>query len=198
MLSRYRESLRSWTDPVGRVLFRLRLRPNHLTVMGLGVSVLAAAAFAADRARLGALLLALAGLFDYFDGALARVSGQVTPFGAFLDSVIDRYSDLVVLVGIVLLFVSTRSTRSVAATLIALVGTMMVSYTKARAESIGVSCTVGLMERPERMICIIAGAVLDVLEAAMWVLALLANATAIHRIVFTRRAAREGQPVGVD
>jgi CDP-diacylglycerol--glycerol-3-phosphate 3-phosphatidyltransferase len=198
MLSRYRESVRGFTDPVGRLLFRLRLRPNHLTVMGLGVSVLAATAFAADRARLGALLLALAGLFDYFDGALARMSGRVTPFGAFLDSVIDRYSDLVVLLGIVMLFVSARSARPVVVTLVALVGTIMVSYTKARAESIGVDCTVGLMERPERMICVMAGAALDLLEASMWVLAVLANATAVHRILFTRRATREGQPVPVD
>jgi CDP-diacylglycerol---glycerol-3-phosphate 3-phosphatidyltransferase len=198
MLSRYRDSLRGWTDPVGWLLFRLRLRPNHLTVMGLGVSVLAAVAFAADRARLGALLMAIAGLFDYFDGSLARMSGRVTPFGAFLDSVIDRYSDLVVLLGIVALFVSARSARPAVVTLVALVGTIMVSYTKARAETIGVTCNVGLMERPERMICVIAGAALDLLEAAMWVLAVLANATAVHRILFTRRATREHQPIEVD
>jgi CDP-diacylglycerol--glycerol-3-phosphate 3-phosphatidyltransferase len=190
MLSRYRESLRLWTDPVGRLLIRLRLRPNHLTVCGFGVSLAAAAAFASGRHRLGGVLLAVAGLFDYFDGSLARASGQVTPFGAFLDSVIDRYSDLVVMLGIVLLFVNAGHGRGVAITMVALVGSTMVSYTKARAESIGVECNVGFMERPERMICMIAGAVFDLLEPALWALALLTNATAVHRIAFTRQAAR--------
>jgi len=96
---------------VGRLLFRLHLRPNHLTLCGLGVSLLAAACFVAGRTRLGGALLILAGLFDFFDGSLARASGQVTPFGAFLDSVIDRYSDLVVLLGIVVLLARTPNAR---------------------------------------------------------------------------------------
>jgi len=190
MLSRYRDSLRLWTDPVGRLLLRLHLRPNHLTVCGLGVSVATAIAFASGQTRLAGVLLVLAGLFDYFDGSLARASGQVTPFGGFLDSVIDRYSDLVVLLGIVLLFVRAGNGRGIAITMVALIGTVMVSYTKARAESIGVACNVGFMERPERMICMIAGAVLDLLEPVLWILALLTNATAVHRIVFTRHATR--------
>jgi CDP-diacylglycerol--glycerol-3-phosphate 3-phosphatidyltransferase len=193
MLSRIRPRLGVWTDPIGHVLLRLHLRPNHLTMLGLVVSVMAALAFASARVRLAGGLLVVAGLFDYFDGALARASGRVTPFGAFLDSVIDRYSDLVTLLGIIVLFVSAGSARSVLVSMVALVGTMMVSYTKARAESIGVACNVGLMERPERLICLIAGAVFDLLEVAMWALALLANATALQRIIFTRRAIRAAE-----
>jgi soluble lytic murein transglycosylase len=191
VLTRYRESLRSWTDPVGHLLFRLKLRPNHLTVCGLGVSLLAAASFVAGRTRAAGALLLLAGLFDYFDGSLARASGQVTPFGAFLDSVIDRYSDLVVLLGIVVLFARTPHARGAVVAMAGLVGSVMVSYTKARAESIGVECNVGVMERPERMICLIAGALLDLLEPALWLLAVLANLTALQRIAFTRRAMRD-------
>ncbi|MGH7325736.1 MAG: transglycosylase SLT domain-containing protein [Candidatus Rokuibacteriota bacterium] len=191
MLSRYREPLRAWTDPVGHALFRLRLRPNHLTVAGLGVSLLAAAAFVTGRTRTGGVLLLLAGLFDFFDGSLARASGQVTPFGAFLDSVIDRYSDIVVLLGIVVFFAQMPHARGAIVAMAGLVGSVMVSYTKARAESIGVECNVGVMERPERMICLIAGAVFGLLEPALWVLAALANATAIQRILFTRRAVRD-------
>jgi phosphatidylglycerophosphate synthase len=190
MLSRYRDTLRLWTDPVGRALLRLHLRPNQLTVCGLGLSLLTAAVFASARPRSASLLLAVAGLFDYFDGSLARASGRVTPFGAFLDSVIDRYSDLVVLLGIILLFVNAGNQRGVAITMVGLVGTIMVSYTKARAASIGVACDVGVMERPERMICLIVGAGFDQLEPALWVLAVLTNATAVHRIVFTRHATR--------
>jgi soluble lytic murein transglycosylase len=190
MLSRYRETLRGWSDPVGRTLFRLNLRPNHLTLMGLVISFVATAAFVSGRTRVGGLLLLAAGLCDFFDGSLARASGQVTPFGAFLDSVIDRYSDLLVMLGIVVFFASMAERRGAVVAMAGLVGSIMVSYTKARAESIGIDCNVGFMERPERMICVIAGAVLDVLEPALWVLAVLANVTAIHRILHTRRLAR--------
>jgi soluble lytic murein transglycosylase len=197
MLSRYREPLRAWAEPLGHALMRLRLRPNHLTLAGLGVSLLAAAAFVAGRTRLAGGLLVLAGLFDFFDGALARASGQVTPFGAFLDSVIDRYSDLAVLAAVVLAFAQAGQPRPALVAMAALVGSVMVSYTKARAESIGVACTVGIMERPERLICLSGGALLDVLEPALWVLAVLANVTALQRIVFTRRAARHGAFLGL-
>ena len=193
MLGRYRESVRMWIDPIGRVLYRrLHLRPNHLTVLGLGVSLLAATAFCTGRTRGAGVLLILAGLCDFFDGALARASGQVSAFGAFLDSVIDRYSDLVVLLGIVVLFAQMPHARGAIVAMAGLIGSMMVSYTKARAESIGVRCTVGMMERPERMICLIAGALLDQLEPALWVLAVLSNLTAIQRIAFTWRATRDG------
>jgi soluble lytic murein transglycosylase len=197
MLTRYRESARVWSEPIGQALYRLRLRPNHLTVMGLGVSVIAAAAFVGGEIRTGGLLLLLAGLFDFFDGSLARASGQVTPFGAFLDSVIDRYSDLVVLIGILIFLASTAETRAAIVAMAGLVGSVMVSYTKARAASIGVECNVGFMERPERMICLIAGAVTGLLEPALWVLAVLSNLTAVHRIVFTWRATRNAAIVPV-
>ncbi len=194
MLGRYRESVRVWIDPVGLMLYRrFRLRPNHLTIIGLGVSLLAATAFCAGRTRSAGMLLILAGLCDFFDGSLARVSGQVSAFGAFLDSVIDRYSDLVVLLGIVVLFAQMPHARGAIVAMAGLIGSMMVSYTRARAESIGVRCTVGMMERPERMICLIAGALLDLLEPALWVLAILANLTAVQRIVFTWRATRDAE-----
>lgn len=191
MLGRHRETIRQWSDPVGRALFRLHLRPNHLTVIGLVVSFFAAAGFIAGHVRWAGCLLLLAGLCDLLDGALARVSGQVTAFGAFLDSVIDRYSDLIVLLGIVVLFARTPNARGGLVAMAGLVGSVMVSYTKARAESIGVACNVGLMERPERMICLVAGAILGLLEPALWVLAVLSNVTALQRIVFTRRMMSE-------
>ena len=192
MLGRYREPIRTWTDPIGLALYRqFHLRPNHLTIIGLGVSVLAATAFCTARIRTAGILLILAGLCDFFDGSLARASGQVSAFGAFLDSVIDRYSDLVVLLAIVVLYAQVSHTRGAIVAMAGLIGSMMVSYTKARAESIGVRCTVGMMERPERMICLIAGALLDLLEPALWVLAVLSNLTALQRIAFTWRATRD-------
>src|SRR3970040_2201588 len=150
MLSHYKERFTYWADPVARALLALRLRPNHLTVLGLGVSVLAALSFARGRERWGAVLLILGGLFDFFMGSLPWLSGQVTPFGAFLDSVIDRYSDLVVLAGILVLFAGSGRPTQVVLALLPPIGTVMVSYTKARAQAIGVACEIGLMERPER------------------------------------------------
>jgi soluble lytic murein transglycosylase len=191
VISRYREHTRAWSEPIGRALVRLHLRPNHLTLIGLGVSLVAAAAFVTGHVRTGGLLLLLAGLCDFFDGALARASGTETPFGAFLDSVIDRYSDIVVVLAIVVLFVRIPHTRGALVAMAGLVGTVMVSYTKARAASIGVECTIGLMERPERMICLIVGALGDLLEPALWVLAVFANLTALQRIVSTWRATRD-------
>lgn len=193
MLSHYKDRIAGWTDPFARLLLRFRLRPNHLTILGLGTSILAALAFARGRERLGGGFLILSGLFDFFDGSLARLSGQATPFGAFLDSVIDRYSDLVVLLGLLFLFIRAGKSPEIILTMAALVGTVMVSYTKARAQSIGVACEIGLMERPERQICLIAGALLNLLPLALWVLAILVNFTAVQRIFYTRRMVRAGR-----
>jgi CDP-diacylglycerol---glycerol-3-phosphate 3-phosphatidyltransferase len=190
VLGRYKAEVARVADPVARAMVGLRLRPNQLSCFGLVCSVAAAAAFAADQRRIGALCMALAGALDILDGSLARVSGQVSPFGAFLDSVLDRYSDLLVLAGLVFLFARLGRLEAVVGVLLALIGTVMVSYTRARAESEDVECRVGLMERGERMLVLIAGAVLDLLVPAVWVVAIGANATAVHRIVHTWRATR--------
>jgi CDP-diacylglycerol--glycerol-3-phosphate 3-phosphatidyltransferase len=190
MLSHYKESFRGVADPVARLLLRAHVRPNQLTVMGLGVSVVAAHAFFQGRFTVAATLLTVAGLLDFFDGSLARLAGSESAFGAFLDSVVDRYSDLVVLLGIVLYYERADQPGGVFFTMATLVGTMMVSYTKARAQSIGTSCEIGLMERPERMIVLIAGSALHQLMLAVIVLALLTNLTALHRIFYVWRATR--------
>jgi CDP-diacylglycerol--glycerol-3-phosphate 3-phosphatidyltransferase len=188
MLSHYKVPLARLGDPLARALLRAHVRPNHLTVVGLGVSVVAAAGIAQGRLRVAALLLAVAGLCDFFDGSLARLTNRVSAFGAFLDSVVDRYSDLIVLLGVVLHYERLDDTRGVCLTLVTLVGTIMVSYTKARAQSIGVACEIGLMERPERLIVLIAGAAFNLLSAAMVALGILTNLTALQRILYTRRA----------
>jgi CDP-diacylglycerol--glycerol-3-phosphate 3-phosphatidyltransferase len=190
VLGRYKGEVARVAEPVARAMVGLRLRPNQLSCLGLVFSMIAAGSFAADQRRVGALCLVVAGALDILDGALARVSGQVSPFGAFLDSVLDRYSDLLVLAGVVTLFARLGRPDAVAVALVALIGTVMVSYTRARAESIDVECRVGLMERGERMLVLIVGALLDFLVPALWVVAVGANATALHRIVHTWRAAR--------
>lgn len=195
MLSHYKGPLTRLGEPVARALLRAQVRPNHLTVVGLGVSIVAAGAVAQGRLRLAAVLLAVAGLCDFFDGALARLANCVSAFGAFLDSVVDRYSDLMVLLGVVLYYEQLADTSGVCLTLVTLVGTIMVSYTKARAQSIGVTCEIGLMERPERLIVLIAGAAFNVLTPAIVALAVLTNLTALQRILHTRRAAAARESV---
>ncbi len=191
MLGLYKAPLHRFFDPVARLLFRARVRPNHLTVLGLGVSIAAAYVFSVGRLRWGAALLAVAGLFDFFDGAVARLAGSDSDYGAFLDSVVDRYSDLAVLLGILVYYEQRSDTLGAVLTMATLAGTVMVSYTKARAQSIAVSCEIGVMERPERLIALIAGATFHLLTPVMALLALLTNLTAIQRIVYTRKIARD-------
>lgn len=191
MLGHYKAPLHRFFDPVARLLFRARIRPNHLTVAGLGVSIAAAFIFSMGRLRWGAVLLAVAGLFDFFDGAVARLAGSDSDYGAFLDSVVDRYSDLAVLFGILMFYEQRGDTAGAVLTMATLAGTVMVSYTKARAQSIGVRCEIGVMERPERLIALIAGATFHVLTPVVALLALLTNVTAIQRIIYTRRIARD-------
>jgi CDP-diacylglycerol--glycerol-3-phosphate 3-phosphatidyltransferase len=190
VLGRYKGDVDRLADPVARALIRARLRPNQLSLCGLVASLGATLALGLDQPRLGGLTLALAGALDILDGAVARAAGQVSAFGAFLDSVLDRYSDLLVLGGVVLLFARRGQGAHLLGTLLALVGTVMVSYTRARAESVGVECRVGVMERGERLLTLIAGALLDWLAPAIWILAVGANLTAVHRIVHTWRATR--------
>ena len=190
MLGRYKAEIARVADPVARVMVGLRLQPNQLSCLGLVFSVAAAGAFALDQRRAGALCMALAGALDILDGSLARVTGRASPFGAFLDSVLDRYSDLLVLGGLAFLFARLGRLEAVVAVLLALIGTVMVSYTRARAESVDVECRVGLMERGERMLVLIVGALFDILMPAIWVVAVGANVTAIHRIAHAWRATR--------
>jgi CDP-diacylglycerol---glycerol-3-phosphate 3-phosphatidyltransferase len=191
MLGHYKAPLHRLFDPVARLLLRIGARPNHLTVLGLGVSITAAYVFSVGRLRWGAALLAVAGLFDFFDGAVARLAGSDSDYGAFLDSVVDRYSDVAVLFGILVYYQQRSDTMGSALTMATLAGTIMTSYTKARAQSIGVRCDIGVVERPERLIALIAGAAFQLLTPIMALLAVLTNVTAIQRIIYTRRIARD-------
>lgn len=191
MLGHYKAPLHRLFDPVARLLLRMGARPNHLTVLGLGVSVAAAYVFASGRLRGGAALLAMAGLFDFFDGAVARLAGSDSDYGAFLDSVVDRYSDVAVLLGVLVYYQQHGDTSGAVLTMATLAGTVMTSYTKARAQSIGVRCDIGIVERPERLIALIAGGTFHLLTPVMALLAVLTNFTALQRIIYTRRIARD-------
>lgn len=192
MLSaQYKDRIARFADPLALLLVRLRIKPNQLTVFGLVLSLLSALAYARGRILLGGVLLALAGLLDLFDGSVARLAGRVTPFGAFLDSVMDRYSDLTVLLGILYFYIQLNRTPEVLLAMATLVGSSMVSYTRARAEGVGVRCEVGLMERGERVLILIIASLVDLLPIALWLLAILINWTALQRIYHTWRATHQ-------
>jgi len=175
------------------LLTRAGVHPDLLTVLGLAVTALAAALYAQGSIRSAGLVVFLAGAFDMVDGRVARLSNRETKFGAFLDSVIDRYSDLFLYTGILVLFARRHSTGYVALTTLALMGSVLVSYTRARAENLIPECKVGFMERPERIVLLILGSVLDRLPIALWILAVTSHLAVFHRIYFTRRVLRAQQ-----
>src|SRR2546427_682680 len=167
------------------VLALSRIHPNVLTFLGLLINIWAAFLFAAGSFRWGGIVVIGAGLFDMVDGRVARETNRVTRFGGFFDSVLDRYSDLGVLVGLLVYYASINRFFYVVLTAIVMTGTVMVSYTRARAEVTIPQCKVGFLERPERVVLIILGALFDCMAPVLWVIAVLSNLTVIHRMIFT-------------
>ena len=172
-------------DQIVRVLTLFRINPNILTFTGAVISFWAAWEFGHGRFFEGGLIVILAGLFDMLDGAVARVSGSETRFGAFYDSVIDRYSDIILLQGLMVWYARQQMLGFVVLVGVVLMGAVMTSYTRARAESLIQTCKIGFMERPERIVLLIIGGLANRMEAVLWVLAILGNWTVINRIYYT-------------
>src|SRR3984885_7562213 len=162
-----------------------RVHPNVLTFIGLVINIWAAVLFAAGKFRWAGVVVIGAGLFDMVDGRVARETNRVTRFGGFFDSVLDRYSDLALLVGLLVWYGSINRFGYVVLTAIVMTGSVMVSYTRARAENTIPQCKVGFMERPERVVLLIIGALFDRMAPVLWVIAVLANVTVIARMIFT-------------
>src|SRR5580658_192566 len=154
-----------------------KIHPNVLTFLGLVINIVAAVLLAAGQFRSAGFVIIGAGLFDMVDGRVARETNQVTRFGGFFDSVLDRYSDLGVLVGWLVYYASINRNFYVVLTAIAMTGTVLVSYTRARAENIIPKCKVGFLERPERVVLIIVGALFNRMAHVLWLLAVLSNIT---------------------
>ncbi len=167
---------------------RLGLRPNTLTFIGLGLNGGAACALASGDWLPGSCLVVLAGFFDVLDGAVARNCGQASAFGSFLDSVLDRYSDLSLLVGLLIYYSRQGSFRYQVLAGLALLGTALVPYARARAEILIPRCNVGFLERPERILLIFLGAAISsLMPVVIWVLAIFTNVTVVQRILYTWR-----------
>ncbi len=208
----------TWTSAFGKgsgfLLWKIvrglalsRISPNTLTFIGLIINIVAAFLFGYARGAnanrmfvYAGIVIIGAGIFDMVDGRVARATNQVSVFGAFFDSVMDRYSDVAIFFGLLVYY--ARGNRFQYVVLVAFVMTtsVMVSYTRARAEALIGSCKVGFMERPERIVLVIIGALFNtwgVMAPALWVLAVLSTMTVIHRIRYTyvETERRKLQPV---
>lgn len=188
--------------PIVDALVRGGVHPNTLTTLGFVVTVSAGIAFDRELVRLAGALVLLGGVFDIFDGRVARASGLASVFGSFYDSTLDRISEIVVFLGILSLYNDYRlelgDVGMIYTVMLAMAGSLMVSYTRARAEGLGLDCKVGLMQRPERIVLIGFAALLFgtmwnglVLKAVLILMAVLTNFTAIQRIVWIYRHTRQ-------
>jgi CDP-diacylglycerol--glycerol-3-phosphate 3-phosphatidyltransferase len=194
-----------------RGVSRSRISPNALTFIGLLINIGCGVLYGYGMFFTAGLLMIVANVFDMLDGQVARLRGRVTRFGGFFDSVMDRYSDIIVYVGIMVFYArdtEKHSTLLVALTGLALVGSVMVSYSRARAESLDIACKVGFLERPERVVLLIIGSLTEIGPAAnpfmhkmpqvLWVLAILSHWTVVHRIYHTWRELREPDRAAVE
>ena len=207
---------RSWTSAFGRAcgvllqaivngLTLTRISPNILTFLGLVINTGAAVLFGFANEHnyvrfflYAGLVIIGAGIFDMVDGRVARQTDQVTVFGAFFDSVIDRYSDVVLFFGLLVFYARGNRLFYVFLAAFVMITSLMVSYTRARAEALIGKCKVGFMERPERIVLIILGALFNrwgVMASVLWVLAVLSTITVIHRIRYTYLMTKHLAPI---
>lgn len=183
-----RQNFKWFLEPMGAFIGKLGIHPNYLTLGGLLGNVLGAAALAYGHITLGGIIILLMGPVDALDGATARASGEKSPFGAFADSVTDRYSEAVIYLGLLIYYLQQPgNVTPLILIFLAFVGSVMVSYVKARAEALGFDSNVGWLTRVERYLILAPALIFNLPWVALWLIAVLANLTALQRIVHVRR-----------
>src|SRR5688572_27014150 len=187
MVSNFRNALpRGWVTPLAIALGKLGFTPNALTILGLILSIIAGVVLSLGYMLWGGMLVLIAGLFDLMDGTLARHTQKASPFGAILDSTFDRYGEAAALLGLSVYYMVQGQTMEVVLIYLAIVGSLMVSYVKARAEGLGFSCNVGLFTRPERVFILALCLIIGQVQIGIWLLAIFANFTAMHRLLHVK------------
>ena len=176
------------------VCVALRIHPNILTFVGVLINVAAAVALGQGQFITAGFIMVVANIFDFIDGKVARELKAETKFGGFWDSVIDRFSDIALFLGLIYLYSTLGRTDYVMITAIAMMFAIMTSYTRARAESLISKCKVGFMERPERIVLFMIGAFTNRMAAVMWVIGVLSVFTVADRIIYTWRELRDAPP----
>ena len=187
--------MRQWgrgiLNPISRFLGQIGVSPDSITGIGFLLTAVVAFFLTQGYIQLAGILLIVAAVFDAIDGSLARMLDRVTRFGAFLDSTVDRFSEAILFLGLLIYFYGQDSSTEVILTYVTIVGSLMVSYTRARAEGVGISIKGGLLTRVERTLVLIIGLLLNRLSITLWILAVFTNFTALQRIWLTWRATRE-------
>src|SRR3954463_6306539 len=168
-----------------RACVAFRIHPNILTFIGVLINAAAAWQLALGHFVTAGAIMVLANIFDFIDGKVAVELGAVSKFGGFWDSVIDRFSDILLFIGLIYLYSHLRRTDYVMVTSLAMMFSIMTSYTRARAESMITKCKVGFMERPERIVLFMIGAFTNRMAAVLWVILVLSIVTVANRIYYT-------------
>jgi CDP-diacylglycerol--glycerol-3-phosphate 3-phosphatidyltransferase len=174
-------------------LFGERGNPNFFTLLGFFATLIASFFILKGFWFLAGLAIILSGLFDLFDGVVARKLGKVTAFGGFLDSVLDRYSDLFLLLALLIYYLKKGDSSLVILTSFVSIGTVLIPYTRARAEAAQIPCNIGLMERAERIILLSAGALFRWMDLVLWILAILTHFTVLQRIYYVWKKLRQSE-----
>jgi CDP-diacylglycerol--glycerol-3-phosphate 3-phosphatidyltransferase len=182
-----RKYSRLFLEPLARFVSRTGISPNVITVIGFLLMIGVAIVLAKGYLVLGGLLIIAAALFDAIDGTLARMMGRTSRFGAFLDSTLDRFSEAIIFLGLFIYLIGQDQKIELILIYATVVGSMMVSYARARAEGIGVPLKDGLFTRFERIFILVVGLLFDQLTLALWVLAIFTNLTAIQRMYLVWR-----------
>jgi len=182
-----RKYSRIFLEPLARFISRSSISPNVITVIGFLLMAGVAFVLARGYLVLGGLLIIAAALFDAIDGTLARMMGRTSRFGAFLDSTLDRFSEAIIFLGLFIYLIGQDQTIELVLIYATVVGSMMVSYARARAEGIGVPLKDGMFTRFERIFILVVGLLFNVLTLALWVLAVFTNLTAIQRMYLVWR-----------
>jgi CDP-diacylglycerol--glycerol-3-phosphate 3-phosphatidyltransferase len=189
------DRVRQWSqgiiNPIVRLVNRTGISPDGITVIGFLLMVVVGLVLSQGYLRLAGILLIVAAFFDAIDGTLARMQDRVTRFGAFFDSTLDRFAEAAIFLGVLIYCLRQGANTQVILTYTTIVGSLMVSYTRARGEGLGVSIRGGLLSRLERMVILVILLLLNQLTFALWVLAPLTNLTALQRIWLTWRAMQE-------
>jgi len=191
LTDRLRTTFKGVLDPLGAFLNRLGILPNTVTILGLVGNTVGAVLLAFGEMTIGGIIILLMGPVDALDGTMARLRGESGEFGAFVDSVADRYSELVILGGLLFYYLEQGAWLPAMLAYASAAGSVLVSYTRARAQSIGIDTKVGVLTRLERYLVLAPALVLNIPEAALWIMAVLGNITALQRIIDIRNKAHK-------
>jgi len=197
--ARARELSNSILQPIAKAIASIGISANMLTIIGMIIGIGAGICIAFGKLRLAGILILVGGVFDMMDGAVARASNSNSPFGAFLDSVADRYSEGIIFLGLAVYCSASKMMDGLVLTCLGLISAFLVSYARARSEGLNLDCKVGFMQRPERIILLTIGVLfqsfsiinVSILVISLWILVILSHITIFQRVIFALKKFKE-------